>query len=88
MRANCWATQQYKQAAFEAGRGLSAIQTRSGQVRARGRWASFGGPQDAPADVPDRAATLAALGLWLTMIDAAKPPPAAASGAAPRKVRP
>jgi hypothetical protein len=35
---------------------------------------AFGGPQDPPADVPDRSATLAALGLWLTVIDAAKPP--------------
>jgi hypothetical protein len=74
---------QYKQAALEAGRGLSAIQTRSGQVRARGTMGAFGGPQDPPADVPDRSATLAAMGLWLTMIDAAKPP-SATSGATPQ----
>ena len=33
---------------------------------------AFGAPGDPPGDVPDRAATVAALGLWLTLIDDAR----------------
>ena len=62
--------EKYKQAALEAARGLSSIQTRAGQVRAHGPMGLFTAPADAPAEVADRSATVAALGLWLTLIDA------------------
>lgn len=62
----------YTSAALEAARGVSAIQARTGQVRARGTMGVFGAAGDPASDVPDRAATVAAMGLWLTLVDDAK----------------
>jgi hypothetical protein len=80
----------YRQAAREAARGLAAIQNPTGQVRARGLLGRAGGPKEPLAEVPDRAATRAALGLWLALLeseaqgaararDSRRPPAAAAA---------
>jgi hypothetical protein len=60
----------YRAAAVEAARGLSALQTRSGQVRVKGVMGVFAA-RDEPGDVPDRRPTRVALALMLDLIDAA-----------------
>ncbi|HEX8915464.1 MAG TPA: hypothetical protein VF796_24135, partial [Humisphaera sp.] len=60
----------YAGVAFEAGRGALAVQTRKGQVRARGAMGGFGGQMDDPADVPDRRPTRLGLALACALLEA------------------
>ncbi len=57
-------------AAYEVARGLSTIQSRTGQIRTRGVLGAMTGANDPPIDVPDRAATRTVLALLLTLLDA------------------
>ena len=61
--------ERYRQAARAAARGRAAIQNPTGQVRAHGLLGKAGGPKEPLAEVPDRAPTRAALGLWLALLD-------------------
>lgn len=69
-----WASQElneprFGQAAIDAARGVAAAQTRSGQLPAQALFGPTAGGRDAPAAVPDRAASRAGLVLLLTVID-------------------
>jgi len=79
--------QRYRQAAFEAARGLAAAQTERGQIPRRAVFGSSASGQDEPALIPDRAATRAGLALILMVIDSTEPKPEALTRPAIRAAR-
>jgi hypothetical protein len=58
----------YRQAAAQAGRALAAVQSGNGQLPATGVIGAHAGGRDEPRAVPSRAATVAGLGLLLTLV--------------------
>ncbi|WP_428939568.1 hypothetical protein [Fontivita pretiosa] len=79
--------QRYRQAAFEAARGLAAAQTERGQIPRRAVFGSTASGQDEPALLPDRGATRAGLALMLMVIDSSEPKPEALTRPAIRAAR-
>ncbi|QOV88775.1 hypothetical protein [Humisphaera borealis] len=63
-----YAAEKFTAASIEAGRGLLAVQTRTGQIRSLGVMGAFGGTKDDAADVPDRRPTCAALATLLSIL--------------------